>query len=273
MSIQPTGERLTVYYPGIITLEHMHRYAIACHVAKGKKVLDIACGEGYGANLLAQAAIEVTGADINQETIAAARKKYGRSNLKFETASTLALPFPDASFDMVVSFETLEHLEEQQQMIAELKRVLRSGGLLIISTPDKKNYTDKTGHLNPFHVKELYRPDFEQLLQSYFTHTDIHSQYAGLYSVCCSAASQDAPLVFSGNFDELNAPTSGSAPFLIALASDNIIPELPVTLFEDSGLLHQLQQEFADDIRRTMSYRLGHFLLSPVRWLRKLLMK
>lgn len=270
MSIQPTGERLTVYYPGLISLEHVHRYAIACQLAVGKKVLDIACGEGYGSHLLAQVAHEVTGADINEETVLAARKKYKHQNLIFETASATSLPFPSASFDLVISFETLEHLAEQEQMIAECKRVLRPDGLLLISTPDKLNYSDKTGHKNPYHVKELYRAGFEELLCSVFRYTSVYSQYAGLYSVFCSNNNEGSPMVYTGNFDQLAPPAEASAPYLIALASDTPLPALPVSLFEDKGLLQQLQQEFADDIRRTISYRLGHFLLTPFRWIKKL---
>ncbi|MBK9705008.1 MAG: methyltransferase domain-containing protein [Betaproteobacteria bacterium] len=163
-----TGERFLPQCSGEIWAEHWHRYLFAAAHVAGCDVLDAACGEGYGAALLAQRAKSVTGLDINGPTIAAARAKYAMPALRFEAGSVTAMPFVDASFDCVVSFETLEHLAEQQVMLAEMRRVLRPHGVLIISTPNRVEYSDKRDFHNEFHVRELSEDEFRALLGRYF---------------------------------------------------------------------------------------------------------
>ena len=163
-----TGERFLPQCSGEIWAEHWHRYLFAAAHVAGRDVLDAACGEGYGAALLAQRARSVTGLDIDGPTIAAARAKYAMPALRFETGSVTAMPFADASFDCVVSFETLEHLAEQEAMLAEMRRVLRPHGVLIISTPNRVEYSDKRNFHNEYHVKELSEDEFRALLGRHF---------------------------------------------------------------------------------------------------------
>jgi ubiquinone/menaquinone biosynthesis C-methylase UbiE len=163
-----TGER---YVPGVggdIELEHLHRYMIARELAKDKVVLDIACGEGYGSNLLAMVASHVVGVDIVEDVIAGARNKYRQDNLTFKVGSCTDIPLENSSVDLVVCFETIEHHDKHREMLAEIKRVLLPNGILIISSPDKYEYSDKPNYSNPFHVKELYRNEFEDLVTEYF---------------------------------------------------------------------------------------------------------
>ncbi|MEP7084735.1 MAG: class I SAM-dependent methyltransferase, partial [Betaproteobacteria bacterium] len=127
-------------------------------------MLDAACGEGYGAAWLARRASSVMGLDIDAQTIDRARAKYTMPGLRFETGSVTSIPFPDASFDCVVSFETLEHLAEQETRLSEFRRVLRADGLLIISTPNKVEYSEKRDFHNEFHVRELDESQFHDLL-------------------------------------------------------------------------------------------------------------
>src|SRR6185436_20367656 len=103
-----------------------------------KIVLDIACGEGYGVNLLSHNSKFVFGVDIDSQVISHASTKYKQSNVKFIPGSATQIPLPDFSVDVVTSFETLEHLEDHTTMMSEIKRVLKLNGILIISTPDKK---------------------------------------------------------------------------------------------------------------------------------------
>jgi SAM-dependent methyltransferase len=159
-----TGERFLPECTGEIWAEHWHRYIFAARHVAGKDVLDAACGEGYGAALLARSAKSVTGLDVDAPTVAAARAKYLAPGLRFESGSVAALPFADGSFDCAVSFETLEHLAEQQAMLAELRRVLRPDGVLIISSPNKVEYSEKRDFHNEFHVHELYEDEFRALL-------------------------------------------------------------------------------------------------------------
>ena len=165
-----TGERFTPECVREMWLEHWHRYVFALPFARDKRVLDAACGEGYGAALLAHTARHVTGADLAEDALAHARARYSaQHNLEFVHADATRLErFADASFDLVVSFETLEHLHAHDELLAGFARVLAPSGLLIVSTPDKRIYSDATGYRNEFHVRELYRAEFEALLTRHF---------------------------------------------------------------------------------------------------------
>ena len=164
-----TGERFTPECTREIWYEHWHRYALAARLAPGRRVLDAACGEGYGSALLARTAQSVLGLDLSEQAVAHARARYGAEGLRFEVADVARLEhLADASFDLVVSFETLEHLPEQEALLAGLRRLLAPGGVLMISTPDKHNYSERTGYRNPHHVRELQREEFERLLAGHF---------------------------------------------------------------------------------------------------------
>src|SRR4051812_7524745 len=133
--LEATGERLLPEQQRgeLVHAQHLARYRFAAQFAGGRRVLDAACGEGYGTTMLAAAgARSATGADIDQPTVDRAREKYG---LAFECSDVAALPFEDSSFDLVVSFETLEHVSDPGLAIAEFRRVLSEGGVLIASTP------------------------------------------------------------------------------------------------------------------------------------------
>jgi ubiquinone/menaquinone biosynthesis C-methylase UbiE len=164
-----TGERFIPTESGEIRYEHMHRYSWAQALCSGRTVLDVACGEGYGSALLAKAAQSVVGVDISQDAVDHATRNYaGYTNLRFVQGSATHIPMNDASVDVVVSFETLEHLAEQEEMLAELRRVLKPTGLLVISSPNKKVYSDDRDYANEFHVKELYFDEFDALLHRHF---------------------------------------------------------------------------------------------------------
>jgi SAM-dependent methyltransferase len=166
-----TGERFVPSCGGEIAYEHWHRYAFARRFAAGKRVLDAACGEGYGTALLGAVATSVVGVDIDIATIDHARVTYGEDNrLRFFAASCSGLPLPSGSVDIVVSFETIEHLEaaEQSAMLSEFARVLAPDGILVISSPNKRLYSDARAYVNPFHLQELYRDDLARLLRARF---------------------------------------------------------------------------------------------------------
>lgn len=166
-----TGERFIPGPDGEICYEHWHRYMVASRFCAGLSVLDVACGEGYGADLLADVAGTVTGVDISHEAIAHAQNRYrDKGNLTFMQGSCEKIPLPDNSIDVAVSFETIEHLELQEQFLKELKRVLKPAGLLLMSSPNKRLYSDARDYHNEFHVREMYRDEFEQLLQLDFPH-------------------------------------------------------------------------------------------------------
>jgi SAM-dependent methyltransferase len=133
-------------------------------------VLDAACGEGYGTALLGAKAAEAVGVDIDADSIRHARSAYGSATIRFVEGSCTELPFAEASFDVAVSFETIEHLEaaDQPAMLAEFARVLKPAGLLIISSPNKRLYSDARDYVNEFHRHELYRDGLAALLAKAF---------------------------------------------------------------------------------------------------------
>src|ERR1051326_2299353 len=163
-----TGERYVPAIEGQIKYEHLHRYAVCLDLVAGKSVLDVASGEGYGAALLASAAESVTGVDIDAGSVEHARHLYYKPNLKFVVGSCDRIPLPDHSFDIVTSFETIEHHDKHEEMLDEIKRVLKPVGMLIISSPNRLTYSDEPGYKNPFHVKELYYDEFYELLRGRF---------------------------------------------------------------------------------------------------------
>lgn len=171
-----TGERYLPSEDGKIRLEHYHRYAIAMTLVKNKKVLDVASGEGYGSFFIAKYAESVEGVDISHEAVTHAQEKYQSDNLSFSQGSATNLAFPDHSFDVVISFETVEHLVEQEQMISEIRRVLKPEGCLIISSPNRPIYLEEFGEHNEFHVKELDFNEFDLLLKTQFSSIQYYGQ-------------------------------------------------------------------------------------------------
>lgn len=176
-----TGER---FVPGIddipLSIEHYQRYYSVLPLIESKIVLDAACGEGYGTALMSAKACQVTGIDVSAEAILRARQNYCEyGNIRFEEASIAALPVADQSIDVVVSFETIEHVPEniQRDFLSEVARVLKKNGLLIMSTPNREVYTDRSGYHNEFHVKEFYRDEFITFLQSKFPYVSLFGQF------------------------------------------------------------------------------------------------
>jgi SAM-dependent methyltransferase len=172
-----TGERFTPECVREIWYEHWHRYVFAGAFAQGKRVLDAACGEGYGSALLAASAASVLGVDIADAAVKHARQRYAhRANLRFEQGDCTALTCGEAQFDLIVSFETLEHVAAQAAMIEGFARTLVPDGLLIVSSPDKRTYSEKSGFRNEFHVRELYREELLELLRPHFPFVRLYAQ-------------------------------------------------------------------------------------------------
>ena len=230
-----TGERYVPELPGNIRLEHVHRYLLAREMVKGQRVLDIACGEGYGSDLLASVAAHVIGVDIVPSVIQHAHRRYRRPHLEFVAGSCTAIPLAAQSVDVVVSFETLEHHDRHDEMMREVRRVLRPAGLLIISSPDRREYSDVPGYHNPFHVRELYRDEFEALLTSHFRSVSLVGQRVRAGSIVgpLDATAETAFLSFGGmdrtdrSFEGLRAPL-----YLIGVATDGDLPRIPVGLLD-----------------------------------------
>ncbi len=187
-----TGERYVPTQAGEIRQEHFHRYAWCRPLVTGKTVLDIACGEGYGSAMLSQSAAFVTGVDISAEAVTHAREAYSeRRGLEFREGSAAAIPLPDHSVDVVVSFETIEHHDQHAEMVAEIRRVLRPDGLLVMSSPNRPIYSDKAGHHNEFHVKELDFAELDELLRLHFPQIRYYGQRMTVVSALMPMDSAD----------------------------------------------------------------------------------
>ena len=171
MSLDFSGER---YVPGVsssrMEADHLARYEFARDFVAGKEVLDIACGAGYGSALLAEAgAARVHGVDISEEAIGHARELYGSDRTQFDTGDLYAFD-PGTRYDVIVSFATIEHVDDHEAALANLHRLLRSGGRLIVSSPNRPITSPRARSLddrpaNPYHVREFTVPELCQALE------------------------------------------------------------------------------------------------------------
>ena len=163
------------------------RYDFAAEYIKEKVVLDVACGAGYGSRfLLDRGAKKVVGGDNLAEALAAAQKFYGRKGVQFFMVNATRLPFADNSFDVVVSIETIEHLEYQDDFLAECKRVLKDGGVFICSTPNRMTNPNQVNIHHPFHVHELTAVEFDELISGYFKDTKLYGHVYFHKGACCT---------------------------------------------------------------------------------------
>lgn len=174
-----TGERIV---PGktseVLFKEHEVRYVFAGRYVGGKDVLDVACGSGVGTEFLRKAgARKSLGLDIDPRAIAYARARY--TDCEFAECDATALSLPDESADVIVSFETLEHLRDQEQFLKECSRVLRPQGILVCSTPNTNVY--RWWGVNPYHMRELTPKQFRKALESHLGQVSLFSQQLVFY--------------------------------------------------------------------------------------------
>jgi len=238
---------------GELEIEHKQRYLSILDLVEGKTVLDIASGEGYGTSILSAKASQITAVDINPDLIRHASQKYGSANTRFLQGSVEKIPLEANSVDVIVSFETLEHVDAsiQELFFNEAKRVLRPDGILIISTPNKKNYTDRYKHYNKFHLNELYEKEFEEALKRHFGFVQLYDQGLEVSSMILNKdhyLSQKPLTVLP-----INNTYNFEGKYLIAVCSDSaqsaqipiasIVPESEKTYFQLIDRILALQKE------------------------------
>ena len=148
--------------------EHIHRYEEASGIIgkESRKILDIACGTGFGSNYLASLGHTVVGADISKDAIDECNNKYHSDRLIYKVIDGLNIPYENEYFDVVVSFETIEHTTEFKRMLQEFKRVIKQDGLVIISTPNFIINSPKGIIINPYHTQEWTYRELEQILKN-----------------------------------------------------------------------------------------------------------
>ncbi len=265
-----TIERLDTSIFNENTVLHLHRYALACEFVSGKIVLDIASGEGYGSNLLSKSASFVYGVDIDENAVNMATEKYKNDKLEFILGSTSKIPLAESSIDVLVSFETLEHHDEHEQMFQEIKRVLKPEGIVIISTPDKHYYSDVNKYRNEFHVKELYKSQFISLIKNYFNECQffIQSNF-GCTSIIFDETDRNNLKFYNGNY--INIKTQYSSPdFLIAIISNSSFKRQSNSIFDGTEILQRNRiSKHLKIVYNSNSYKIGHLILLPIKLIKR----
>jgi O-antigen biosynthesis protein len=231
----------------LIDAEHTARYRWLAPAVSGCDVLDAACGTAYGTDTFKRAgARRAVGVDISHKTIAEASLLLGDAQIELFQADIQSLPFDDASFDVISSFETIEHIEDPGRTLDELRRVLRPDGLLAVSSPNRGIYNAG----NPFHVAELTPKELREALESRFRHVAMFSQQAWLTSALVSSEnmheSPDEPL--DAQLGRVAALEPGREYYTVGLASDAPLPELDgVALLADPGGPYALGERIMAD--------------------------
>jgi SAM-dependent methyltransferase len=160
-----------------VVRQHLARYEFAARMVGGRSVLDVACGSGYGSALLkGSGAARVVGLDVSEEAVAYARRRFEMPGVEFVKGSAERIHL-NGPFDVIVSFETIEHLHHPEAFLEETVRLLAGDGALIVSTPVRLHGALDTKPANPHHVREWAVDEFWALLSRYYQHVEIQGQY------------------------------------------------------------------------------------------------
>ncbi len=249
--IMDDGERMVPeFHRGAsIYSEHMARYLLASGLVKGKRVLDVASGVGYGSDMLkAAGAALVVGVDRSQEAVAYGQHRHSSANPDYVVADVESLPLGDRQFDVVVCFETIEHINDPQRFLSEVKRLMRPNGLLIVSTPNRGIYPEG----NPFHTREFTFQEFERELRDNFRNLALLAQDNWLVSGILSVPIMDDTDVPLGNGVQAYKAAGKAATetlYVIALCSDGALPKVGESLvLGDICELHEYGKRIARQI-------------------------
>ena len=156
---------------------HADRYRFACEYTEGRVVLDCASGLGYGVDIMSRLgrAKSVFGLELDEAASEYATRKYGTSNAFFGAGSILNIPHEDNKFDIFTSFETIEHIENEDLQFHEIKRVLKNNGLYILYTPNDWG----SDSVNPYHVRHYTYNSLRERLSKNFKILRIYNQNSG----------------------------------------------------------------------------------------------
>ena len=159
--------------PAFTLWEHAARYRFIRRYVSGRRVLDAGCGDGYGTYYLSQYAGSAVGIDVSRQALAEAPKRYSSDKAHYLAMDCRALAFPHGSFDVVCSFEVIEHIAHLDGFLADVNRVLTDGGVFVVSTPNSA----RTSGQNPFHVREYTFQEFAHILSPHFSDLQIYGQF------------------------------------------------------------------------------------------------
>lgn len=169
----------------LLYLKHLKAYDFALKCAKGKSILDVGCGSGYGTALLSKFSSYAIGIDTSKEAIQYCKKRYKRKNLEFRHVKSswmrTGLPFKERSFDVCVSFQVIEHIHPKhiEQYLSAIKKILKKEGLFVVSTPNSKlRLLPFQKPWNRFHMKEYDYKELGNLLRGKFSKVEMYGLYA-----------------------------------------------------------------------------------------------
>lgn len=212
------------HHEAVVYAEHMVRYRFATRFVAGKRVLDVASGVGYGCEMLkAAGASEVVGVDYSPEATRYAAARYASRQPHYLVGDAESLPFGDGQFDVVVSFETIEHLPRPQRFLQQVKRVLRPDGLLIVSTPNRGVFTEG----NRFHLNEFTFDELQDCLSRSFTHVETLAQDDWITSAILELRDMEKADATLPPSLELYKATGRPAPetlYMVSICSDAQLP-------------------------------------------------
>jgi ubiquinone/menaquinone biosynthesis C-methylase UbiE len=259
-----SGERLIPSVHGFIKSEHLHRYALASEYSKNKTVLDVACGEGYGTKLISKNAHTIWGLDIDNESINNAKNKYQASNLNFELGDIDKMPFEDKKFDLVICFETIEHVKDYNASLIEIKRILKDDGMLIMSTPNKLVYSDNRNFKNKFHTHEFYIEEYKKWMNKNFTNNIFlyQSQILGSYLHC---EGNQSMVNFKGSYTDISKINNLDFKYIISISSNAKLDNVNSSIFSDTDS----NELFDQYCKKSLSYKIGNMILSPFKLIKK----
>jgi len=242
--------------------EHVTRYSAALDIVKDKVVLDIASGSGYGTQMLAKEAKFVYGVDINETAINYAKKNYNAKNIEYKVGNGETIPLPDKSVDVVITFETIEHIADYKKFMQEVSRVLKTDGLAVVSTPNDIEFSEG----NHFHLHEFEYEELKDLLQKYFK--NLKSYYQATWK--CVAIGDEELMTAKGI---IKAPLISYVPkqptqylYFYILCSNRRITERvnPVYALGEHYSDRSLNQEKGKDLEEIKSLKLENETLKTL---------
>lgn len=250
--IEDTGERLIPreHRQSLAYGEHMARYSSVLDIAKDKVVLDIASGTGYGSNMISYFAREVIGIDISEEAIEYSKSNYNKKNIEFICGSAYNIPLKDNSIDVVVSLETIEHLDKPEVFVKEVKRVLKKDGIFIVSTPNDDQFVEG----NVFHVHQFQLPELKKITEANFNNIKYFYQLSYYSTALINENNLESDNAIIDKSTKSFSQKKEDAMYYLAVCSDGDISEnnlvencyLPDSFSEKVGI--ELSQEINNRI-------------------------
>ncbi len=241
----PEDTRTPIYQ--IQLLRHRFVYEhVKSRLTPNDYVMDLGFGEGYGTSLLAESCWKIVGVDVAEQVVEYANNKYAKMNCRFVKYDGRMLPFEARSFDIVVSFQVIEHIDDDHAFVAEIHRVLKTGGRLILTTPNKATRL-KPGQkpFNRFHKREYYASELKDVLKTKFENLIIYG---------VSATEEIHQIEFS------RIKRGGFLSLLINLGLRKIMPEsIDLALAKFVGRLRGPGQNPAGDQNSGQSFSLADF--------------